>query len=127
MALAQGRSYGVFAGNVPIQPGDFLLESVAIVTAATGGTQATGTPINAQTNIVISVSGHSVTLPPSSPGLCISLLLITSGATCLVFPAPGEFINALAVNTDISMAALTGTTFCCAVAGQWYTIPRTPS
>src|SRR5271154_892264 len=81
MALPQGRAYGVFAGNIPLQIGDFLLESAQdAITANAGGGQSGAFQINSQTArvAVVATAGDSVQLPPATPGL--ELLLINHGA-----------------------------------------------
>ncbi len=131
MALGQGRAYGVLAGNVPFQEGDFHILSTASIAANSAGTQAAGTPITTQLVLVASaVSGYSVQLPPSSPGLVITVILTTASTTCVVYPAlgAGDQINALTAGTGgITMAATTRAQFCCGVAGRWWTLPLLPS
>ena len=106
--------------------------SYATVAANATGTQASGTAIKSMLNAVSSGgAAFSVTLPVSAPGMMITIALTTASNTVAVFPNAGgtgtETINALAANAGITMAALTSATFVCAVAGQWYTVPRVPS
>jgi hypothetical protein len=123
---SEGLSTG-YAKNLGLQ----TLAYASIAANATG-TQASGTPITALLNVVSSAgAAFSVTLPPSAPGLEITIACSTATNTVAVFPNAGgtgsETINALAANAGITMGALTSATFVCAVAGQWYTSPRTPS
>lgn len=104
----------------------------AVVAASTTNTQIGGTPITASVNHVTATSNPgAVTLPPSTPGLQITIALATASDAVSVFPNAGgtgtEAINALGANNAISMGALTSATFICAVAGQWFTVPRVPS
>lgn len=104
----------------------------AVVAANTTNTQAAGTAIKSLVNVVTATSNPgAVTLPVSTPGLCIVIALATAGDAVSVYPNAGgtgtEAINAIAANSAISMAALSSATFVCAVAGQWYTMPRVPS
>lgn len=104
----------------------------AVVAGSTTVTQAGGTPITATVNhVTSSANPTAVTLPPSTPGLSITIALATAVNGVTVFPNAGgtgtETINALAANAGYSMAALTSTTFICAVAGQWFTVPRVAS
>ena len=104
----------------------------AVIAASATDTQVGGTPITAAVNHVTSTgSSQAVTLPPSTPGLQITIALATAANTVDVFPNAGgtgtEQINALAANAKLTMAALTSATFICAVAGQWFTVPRVPS
>lgn len=105
--------------------------SSAVIAAAAGGTQAAGTPINQMlVNVTATAAGQSSTLPPSAPGVEITVHNISAYST-LVFPNAGgtgtETINSLAANAALSMAAGTSTVFTCTTAGQWYTVPRVPS
>lgn len=104
----------------------------AVVAASTTVTQVGGTPITAAVNhITATTNPGAVTLPPSTPGLQITIALATAADAVSVFPNAGgtgtEQINALAANAALSMGALTSATFICAVAGQWFTVPRVPS
>lgn len=100
----------------------------AQVAASATDTQVGGTPIVALVNHVTSTgSSQACTLPLSTPGLEITIALATAANTVDIFPASGDAINALGANTKITMAALTSATFICAVAGQWFTVPRVPS
>ncbi len=131
MALGQGRAYGVMAGNVAFQEGDFHVCSVGSIAANAAGTQAAGTPITTQiAEVASATSGYSVQLPPSSPGLVITVILTTNATTCVVYPAlgNGDQINALTAGTGgITMAARTRAQFCCSSTGHWYTLPLLPS
>jgi len=105
--------------------------SYAVVAANTTVTQAAGTAIKASVNHVTSSAAGAVTLPVSTPGLQITVALATAGNAVTVFPNAGgtttETINALAANAGYAMTALTSTTLICAVAGQWFTVPRVTS
>ena len=106
--------------------------SYAVVAANTTDAQANGTPITALVNHVTATSNPgSVTLPASSPGLQIMIACATAADAISVYPNAGgtgtETINALSANAKYTMAALTSTTFICAVAGQWFTVPRVAS
>ncbi len=132
MALGQGRTYGVFAANVRFRSGDYVLRSCDSYTASTTQTQAGGTPLYHEVNAVASAhASDAVTLPESSPGMVVTVLLTTASNTCKVYPNAGgtgtETINALTANASITMAALTRAEFYCVVAGQWWTLPLLPS
>lgn len=95
-------------------------------------TQAGGTPVTAAVNhVTSSANPTAITLPASAPGMEITIALATAVNGVTVFPNAGgtgtEAINALAANAGITMGALTSATFICAVAGQWFTVPRVPS
>jgi hypothetical protein len=114
--------------------GDYHLAACdsANVAADSSTTQAGGTPIDHELNVVTSGgAGYSVTLPPANRGMKIDICLATASNTVKVFPNAGgtgsEKINALSANAAITMAALSSATFVCQVDGQWYTNPRVPS
>ncbi len=134
MPLAAGRAYGVVQGNTRMLSGDYILDSCDIgnITADASTTQAGGTLLTHQLNVVASGgAGYSVVLPPANRGMRVEILLSTASNTCKVYPNAGgtttEVINALSANAAITMSALTSATFFCVVAGQWYTSPRVPS
>jgi hypothetical protein len=121
----EGLSSG-FAASLGLQT-----FSYATIAANVGGTQGTGTPITAMLNNITSAgASYSATLPPSAPGLELTVHNISAN-TELIFPNAGgtgsEKINALSANASISMATATSTVFTCLVAGQWWTVPRVPS
>jgi hypothetical protein len=100
------------------------------IAANTGNTQGTGTPVTAMLSNITATAAASVTLPPSSAGLELTLHNI-SGFTVNVFPNAGgtgtEKINALSANAALAMATNTSTVLTCVVAGQWFSVPRVPS
>ncbi len=123
MPLPSGRSYGVFAGNVPLQLGDFLLESSQDnITATAGGGQAGAFQIQSQTTRISTVAtiGDSVQLPPSAPGL--ELLVINHGANSMqVYGNGADTIDDLGAQVGVSQMAQSLVIFTCASAGKWYT------
>jgi hypothetical protein len=126
MGLPQGRAYGVFAGNIPLLAGDFLLESAQDgITANAGGGQSGAFQINTQTARITTVAtaGDSVQLPPATPGL--ELLLINHGANSMqVF---GNFVSGVdtvddqAFGTGVSQMSNSLVIYTCSIAGKWYT------
>jgi hypothetical protein len=109
--------------------------SSAVFAANATNTQAAGTPITAMSNqISAAAASYASTLPPSSPGMEITVHNVSAFATN-VYPnalnnlgaAGSETINALSANAPLSFPANTSTTFYCNIAGQWYTAPRVPS
>jgi hypothetical protein len=106
------------------------MQNSSTVAANIGNTQGTGTLINAELCNITATAAAAILLPASVPGMFATLHNI-SAFTVLVFPSAGgtgtEKINALAANAGYSMATNTSTMVTCAVAGQWYTVPRTAS
>lgn len=123
MPLPQGRSYGVFAGNIPLQLGDFLLESSQDnIIATAGGGQAAAFQINSQTARITTVAtiGDSIMLPPSAPGL--ELLVINHGANAMqVFGTGADTVDDQVATAGVSQMAGSLVIYSCATAGSWYT------
>jgi len=117
------------AGVVKQNENEVLFQSsVDGIVAHAGGGQGSAVVLTANVNNVTTVGtgGDSVKLPPSVSG--IDIIVHNSGALSLnVFPATGDKINALAINTALALPAGTSTTFTCLTAGTWITIPRVPS
>lgn len=90
------------------------------ITAHAGGGQGSAVLLRAAYNRVTTVAtaGDSVRLPVAVPGA--SVVVFNRGAESMnVFPATGQSINALAVNTALAVAAGGGRRFICVVAGIW--------
>ena len=101
--------------------------SSAVIAANVGGTQGTGTPLIAmQQNITAAGANYSTVLPPSTPGMDLTMHNVSSFAM-LVFPNTGDTINGGAANAALSMPANTSCQATCNVAGAWFTVPRVPS
>jgi len=123
MGLPLGRSYGAFQGNVPLQPGDFLLESSSDnIVATPGGGQANAFQINSQTArvTVVATAGDSVQLPPSTPGLEV-LLINHSNNPMQVFGNLTDQIDDVASNVGVSQMQNSFVLYSCATSGNWYT------
>lgn len=98
------------------------------ITAHAGGGQANAVPIvsGLARITVVASAGDSVVLPKSVRGMEVALVNDAAVNACNVFPAVGDSINALAVNTAFSLAAVNGagagpTVFYCYTAGVWRT------
>lgn len=92
------------------------------LTAHSGGTQAAALPITAAIARVttVAVSGDSVLLPPSQPGLQIQLL--NGGANAMqVFGSGTDTINGIATATGVSQSPGSVVVYTCLTAGAWYT------
>jgi hypothetical protein len=105
--------------------------SAQVIAANVGGTQGTGTPITTMlANVSAAGANYSVTLPPSTVGMEITVHNVST-QTILVFPNAGgtgtETINALSANAALSQPTNTSTVYTCTVAGAWLTVPRVPS
>jgi hypothetical protein len=123
MAQPLGRYYGAFAGNIPLLPGDFLLESSQDnITATAGGGQAGAFQLTAQTSrlTTVATAGDSVQLPSSAPGL--ELLVINHGAnSAQVFGNGSDTIDDQTAATGVAQMANSLVIYSCATAGKWYT------
>lgn len=91
------------------------------ITALAGGAQATAPLLNATINRITTVAtaADSVILPPARAGEVRVVINAAAANAAAVFPAVGEFINAAAVNTALSVAATKVVTFYCGVDGTW--------
>lgn len=118
-----GRYYGVFAGNIPLQQGDYLIESSQDnITAGAGGGIANAFQISSQTVRIATVAtiGDSVMLPSSAPGL--ELLVINHGANAMqVFGNSGDVVDDQVATTGVSQMSNSLVIYSCATAGKWYT------
>lgn len=105
-------------------PGLQTISSQDLLTAKAGGGQGGGSAINRMLNRITTVAtaADSITLPASAKGLQITIVNAAAANSLNVFPATGEAINALAVNTAFPLAAGKAVTFYCTAAGQWYSI-----
>lgn len=115
--------YGVFSGNVALQPGDYLLESSSDnITATPSGTQVNAFQINTQTARIATVAtiGDAVKLPPSLPGM--ELLVVNHGANSMqVFGAGTDTIDDQATAIGVAQMSNSMVIYTCATAGKWYT------
>lgn len=100
------------------------LSSVDSLTAHAGGGQASATALTAMQNRVTTVAtaADSVKLPASAAGMQIVVVNAAAANSMNVFPATGDAINALAVNTAFAVAAGKTAQFNCITAGQWHSI-----
>lgn len=101
-----------------------LIYSVSsAVTAHAGGGQALATPLTSQYNLVtvVATAADSVLLPALDANKIGMQIVVknNAGNACAVFPATGQFINALAVNTALSVGAGATTTFVAISATTW--------
>lgn len=124
--------------KVPISPGfgGFVLDTgfgqqtpaLTTITANAGGGQANAVQLTGLINkiTVVATAGDSVLLPASNPGQTIALIN-AAAASCNVFPAGSDAINALAASAAFALAAGARCVFVCANPGNWYTIPLVPS
>ena len=123
MPLNIGRSYGVFAGNVPFQPGDFVLESSQDnIIAGAGGGISNAFQLTTQTARITTVVtvGDSIMLPPSAPGL--ELLVVNHGANAMqVFGNGGDLIDDQAATVGVAQMMNSNVIYTSATAGNWYT------
>ena len=94
------------------------------ITAFAGGGQASATPITAMNGRVTTVAtaADSVKLMPSAKGLIVYVTNAHASNSMNVFPAVGDTINALSVNTAFAVAAGKTCGFICYSAGQWHTL-----
>ena len=120
----EGLSSG-FATSLGLQT--FSYQTIA---SNATNTQASGTAIGTMMANITGAAAGSATLPASLPGLEMTVHNISAFAVS-VFPSAGgtgtEKINSGGANAALNLPASTSTVFTCNVAGQWWTVPRTPS
>lgn len=94
------------------------------IVAFAGGGQGSATQLTKQISRVVTVgsAGDSVKLPAALAGNQMVVINAAAANAMDVFPASGEYINALAVDLAISVAANKTIAFYCAVDGIWNSI-----
>lgn len=106
-----------YAGSFP------TVSYVNGLTANSGAVQAGATPVTACIARFTTVGGpgYSALLPNAFGGMQITVA--NAGANSInLFPAVGEQINALGVNTAFSIPVGKSAVLSCAVAGQWHSV-----
>lgn len=101
-----------------------LSSTANAITARAGGGQGSATPLTATYNRVTTVAtaADSVLLPAAVAGSRVVAFNAAAANSMNVFPATGQFINALSVNTAFAVAAGRGAEFVCCVDGTWNTV-----
>lgn len=94
--------------------------SVGVAISAAGTTQSGATALTKHNNEVTTVAlGAGVRLAAS--GFGDRIFVANAGAnTLLVYPAPGEYLNALSMNTPISIPSGKTAIFTCCYPGKFY-------
>jgi len=119
-AMSREIARGIFATSAPTAYSNSMN-----ITAFAGGGQAGATLLTAENNrlAVVATAADSVVLPTLDlTRVGLKIVVRNSGANSAnVFPAVGQFINALAVNTALAVAANATTTFIGGTANTWYT------
>lgn len=112
-----------------VEPGikDMFLDQMSTrsgVTATAGGGQANAVQITERFTRVTTVgtAADSIKLPPAVPGVDVFVVNAAATNAMNVFPQTGQYINALAVNTALSVAANKAVHFVCITAGTWNSI-----
>jgi hypothetical protein len=92
--------------------------------ALAGGGQAGATALREGINRVVTVAtaADSAGLPQTGENIGETVIFVPAAAANArtVYPAPGEFINALSANTGISVAANRVIAFYCTSPGRWH-------
>ncbi len=94
------------------------------ITAFAGGGQTSATPLVDAINRVTTVAsaGDSVLLPKAKAGLVVVVMNAAAANSMDVFPTVGDAINAIAVNSQLAVAANKCVIFICAVDGTWTSV-----
>ena len=107
---------------------DVLLDQMSVrngITALAGGGQAgTAHVLTERFNRVTTVgtAADSVKLPLAVPGVDVFVVNAAAANSMNVFPQTGQYINALAVNTALAVAANKSVHFVCIAPGIWNAI-----
>lgn len=102
------------------------------ITAHAGGGQGAAVLLTAMMNRIATVgsAADSVVLPPSSPGMDITVTNAAAANSLNIFPSAGgtgtEAINALGANAAFALTAGKSVQFICYTAGLWHTLPLVP-
>lgn len=118
--VAGSSSLEYFNGTAWVAADDTIASLATALTAHAGGGQGSALALTAQFNeITTSVTaGDSVKLPLAATGL--KTIIKNNGATAIdVFPATGDSINTLAVNTAIRIAPSTQKSFTAVDTTVW--------
>lgn len=104
----------------------------AQVLAAAGSAQGDGGLVTAGSPAIVHATGADATkgivLPAAAAGLVVFVKNADAANAILkVYPATGDGINAIAVNSPISMAAKTAAVFVAIDATTWFTFSLLPS
>ena len=106
--------------------GSNIVQSAANGLVAAGNSQGTATPVTANFSQFTSVAAGNpgCVLPAAANFVGGDILIFNAHAsnTMLVYPALGDQINALGVNSSFSLANGKNAMFACVVAGQWHAI-----
>lgn len=116
--------------NVKIAPEHrSVVPTIPVATvAATGTVQADAASVAASTFTVVTGAdaAKGVKLPAASAGLYVEIKN-NENAVLKVWPATGDSINAIAVNSNYTMAAFTSAIFRAQNATNWFTTPLVAS
>lgn len=94
------------------------------LTAFAGGGQGSATLCPAVINrfTAVATAADSGKLPPSAPGMQLTVTNAHATNSMNLFPATGDQINALGANAAYAVAAGKTAQLSCAVAGQWHAV-----
>lgn len=126
MAHAQGRAYGVLAGNVAFQPRDYHINSaIDSVTATAGGGQGAAYPVISQHTRVTTVAtaGDSIALSRAFAGVNLWVTNASANAMQVFADITGsDTIDGVAGSTGVSQMSNSLVLYHCTVDGKWTTV-----
>lgn len=120
-----GLARGVISAGDSVLVGDqfhgTLFSTLDTITAHAGGGQANAFKLTAFINRVTTVgtAADSVALPPSQPGMTITVINDAAVNSLQVFGTSPDTIDAVATGTGIALAAGHRGEFVCVTAGAW--------
>ena len=115
----------VKASEDPATTNLHVLQSIDLGVPAAGSTQGAATAITkylTEVTTVVDSSADGMVLPEAVVGAIHVVINNDSADDIDVFPAVGDFINALSVNIPFNMLQQTKTTFVCQVVDNWISI-----
>lgn len=116
-------SAGSVSASTVTASGSLVIKSATV--AATGNSQGTAAAVAAGFTLATAADGtKGVVLPAASAGLVVIIKNDDAANAILkVYPATGDGINAVAVNSAYSMAAKTSMLLVAYDSTTWYTVP----
>ncbi len=124
-AVVGGSSAGAGTFTTLASTGDLYIKSATV--AAAGSTQANAAALAGGFSLVSAADGtKGVLLPPAADGRVV-IVKNNAAAVLKVWPSVGDGINAVAVDSNFTMASLTSCMYVAYDATTWYTVPLVAS
>lgn len=117
-----GTTPAAVTGTDITATGGLYIKSATV--AAAGNSQGTAAAVSDGFTLVTGAdSTKGVVLPPAVAGRVVIIKNNTAAQTLPIYPAASDAINAIAVNSPYTIAALTSTILVAYDATTWYSVP----